>query len=149
LAYKEIDPFTGKRKKSGGRVAGSQNVTVRRRHEAMDRVNVALAEIGRDTLSGMKLLQEVLRHPDTPLDVKIQCAGLLTKHESMPADAQHYVVRMPTAMPGTDRQQQLAVWWSLFGETDNDAPEWRDAVKQILELAATRTAPKAIQGKPA
>lgn len=58
----------------------------------MARVNEALAAIGEDTLSGMKLLKEVLNHKDTPLDVKIQCAGLLIKRETPQAEQQQYVV---------------------------------------------------------
>jgi len=146
MAYKEIDPLTGKRKKSGGRVPGSQNVSVRRRHEAMDRVNVALAEMGRDTLSGMKLLQEVLRHPDTPLDVKIQCAGLLTKHESPSASEQQYVTHMPPAMPGNTQSEQMAMWWALYsGEPVGGDVEWDNAVKVILEKIATKKQPETLK----
>lgn len=48
-----------------------ENKTTTARQEPMHRVNAALAAMGDDTLTGMKLLSEVLKHPDTPLDVKI------------------------------------------------------------------------------
>jgi hypothetical protein len=144
LAYKEIDPLTGKRKKSGGRIAGvSVNRTTSARMAAMARVNEALNQLGEDTLSGMRLLQEVIRSKDCPLDVRIQCSGLLLKHE-MPLDvAQQYVTRMPPSFPANE--QGMAMWWALYSGTENDDPEWQAAVKRILELAATRTAPKALQ----
>ncbi len=109
----------------------------------MHRVNAALAAMGDDTLTGMKLLSEVLKHPDTPLDVKIQCAGrLLTKHESPAADEQRYVVHMPPALPGDTPEAQMAVWWSLYsGEPVGNDPVWDGAVKIILERAATKQKP--------
>ena len=145
MAYKEIDPLTGKRKKSGGRIAGvSINHSTLRRQEAMERVNLALAEMGRDTLNGMKLLQEVLRHPDTPLDVKIQCAGLLTKHETPTAEEKKYIAQMPPAMPGETKEHQLAVWWALYGGVPTgDDREWDNAVKTILDKARTKKSPGA------
>jgi len=86
--------------KSDGRTKGTPNRTTSARYAAMARVNEALAAIGEDTLSGMKLLKEVLNHKETPLDVKIQCAGLLIKQEAPQAQEQNYVVHMPPALPG-------------------------------------------------
>src|SRR5262245_9207353 len=102
--------------KTGGRQKGTPNKSTASRHAAMARVNEALAAIGDDTLTGMKLLSEVLKHPDTPLDVKIQCAGLLTKHEQpTTAEGQTYVACMPPPIPGETKEQQLAVWFALYG----------------------------------
>jgi hypothetical protein len=50
--------------KSGGRQKGTQNKSVAARHEVMAKVNAALNELGEDSISGMKLLQEVIRHHD-------------------------------------------------------------------------------------
>jgi hypothetical protein len=144
MAYK-IDPITGLRPKSGGRTVGSVNKTTAARHEAMARVNEALAAMGDDTLTGMKLLSEVLKHPDTPLDVKIQCAGLLTKHESPAADERPYVVHMPQKMPGDTPAAQMAVWWSLFGDVPAGGdPEWDNAVKVISEKIITKKIPETL-----
>jgi hypothetical protein len=43
----------------------------------MEKVNAALNQLGEDSLSGMKLLQEVIKSPDCPLEIRIQCSGLL------------------------------------------------------------------------
>ena len=99
MAYK-VDPSTGLRRKSGGRKVGTPNWTTSARYAAMARVNEALAAIDEDKLTGMKLLKEVLNHKDTPLDVKIQCAGLLIKQETPTAEEHKYVAYMPPAMPG-------------------------------------------------
>jgi hypothetical protein len=145
MAFKEVDPLTGKRRRSGGRQAGTPNRTTSARYAAMARVNEALAAIGEDALTGIKLLREVLNHKDTPLDVKIQCAGLLTRHEQIEAADHKYVAEMPAVMPGETREQQLAIWWALHGATDSDDPEWTAACKHVLELAATRKPPGGIQ----
>ena len=131
--------------KTGGRQKGTPNRSTSARHVAMAKVNEALNQLGEDSLSGMRLLQEVIRSKDCPLDVRIQCSGLLLKHELPLANEQQYVIRMPPQMPGANSQQQLAMWWALYCEAENDDLEWQAAVKRILELAATRTAPKAIQ----
>jgi hypothetical protein len=110
----------------------------------MQRVNEALAALGDDTLNGMKLLSEVLKHPDTPLDVKIQCAGLLTKHESLTQAEHSYVVHMPPTLPGETQEQKLAVWWALHSGVENDDPEWTAACKRVLELAVTKQKPETL-----
>jgi hypothetical protein len=105
----------------------------------MDRVNEALAALGEDTLTGMKLLSEVLRHRDTPLDVKIQCAGLLTKHETPTIEGHKYVCYQPAPLPGNTPQAQLAVWWALYGNTpEGEDPDWDAPVKLILDKAPTK-----------
>jgi hypothetical protein len=63
--------------KSGGRKVGTPNRSTLARHAAMEKVNAALNELGEDSLSGMKLLQQAIRSPDCPLDVRITCSGLL------------------------------------------------------------------------
>ena len=65
----------------------------------MQRVNEALAAIGEDEVTGFRLLREVIKHRDTPLDVKIQCAALLKGQEAQEAK-QRYVVYMPPQLPG-------------------------------------------------
>jgi hypothetical protein len=109
----------------------------------MEAVNSALSEMGRDTLSGVKLLQEVLRHPDTPLDVKIQCAGVLTKVETAPADNKNYVAEMPKQVPGDTPRQRLAVWWALNAGTDD--PEIVAEAEKFLALVAAKGLPGASQ----
>ena len=124
--------------KSGGRQKGTPNRTTSARYAAMARVNEALAAIGEDPLSGMKLLKEVLNHKETPLDVKIQCAGLLIKQEApnteqapyffitdkelseiqLPDGNKRFVVRMPAPV--------------------KDLDEWRDKYAPMF-----RTAPAA------
>ena len=144
MAYK-IDPITGLRRKSGGRQFGTPNKTTSARHAAMQRVNEALAKMGDDTLTGMKLLSEVLKHPDTPLDVKIQCAGLLTRHEDTTPNQKQYVAYMPTPLPAGSTKQQMAIWWALHKKTeDNDDPEWVAACNRVLELAATKNMPETL-----
>jgi hypothetical protein len=119
--------------KSGGRKPGTPNRTTSARYAAMARVNEALAAIGEDSLSGMKLLKEVLNHKETPLDVKIQCAGLLVKQETPAANEQAYVARMPVALPADSPSSGLAVWWCLFGDVPEGKDlEWDNAVKTIL-----------------
>jgi hypothetical protein len=144
MAYSEIDPITGKRKKSGGRTTGTPNRTTSARYAQMARVNEALAAIGEDPLTGMKLLKEVLNHKDTPLDVQIQCAALLIKQEAPSAETQQYVSVMPPKLPGENQHEQLAVWSALFSEAENDDPEWQAAVKRILELAVTKQKPQTL-----
>jgi hypothetical protein len=131
--------------KSGGRQKGTQNKSVAARHEVMAKVNAALNELGEDSISGMKLLQEVIRHHDTPLDIKIQCSGLLLKHE-MPLDqGRSCVVEMPPLLPGDALPSQMAVWWALYGSvpSGND-PEWDAAVKTILEKIPTMKKPETL-----
>jgi hypothetical protein len=112
----------------------------------MAKVNAALNELGEDSLSGMKLLQQVIRSPDCPLDVRITCSGLLLKHEMPLANEQRYVVQMPPPMPGDTPQAQLATWWALYGEVPaGDDPEWDSAVKIILERIAPKKQPVAMQ----
>jgi hypothetical protein len=115
----------------------------------MARVNEALAAMGDDALTGTKLLREVLRHPETPLDVKIQCAGLVLKQESPKAEERECVVQMPPALPGDTSQTQLAIWWALYGgmgDTPAGAdPEWDNAVQTILRLIPTRKMAETLQ----
>jgi hypothetical protein len=80
------------RPKTGGRQKGTPNKKTSARVEAMARVNEALNAMGQDAVSGMRLLQEVIRHEETPLDIKIQCSGLLLKHEAPAAVDTKYVV---------------------------------------------------------
>ena len=126
--------------KTGGRQKGTPNRTTSARHMAMAKVNEALNQLGEDTLSGMKLLQTVIKSPDCPLDVRIQCSGLLLKHEMPLANEVEYVIRMPLPLPADAPQSQLAVWWALNGpETPGDDPEWDAAVKTILDKAMSKT----------
>jgi hypothetical protein len=131
--------------KSGGRKPGTLNKTTSARQIAMAKVNAALNELGEDSLSGMKLLQEVIRSKDCPLDIRIQCSGLLLKHELPLASEQRYVATMPPSMPGESAQQQLAVWRALYDRRDDDDPEWIDACNRVLELAANRKRPETMQ----
>ena len=134
--------------KTGGRKAGTPNRATTARHEAMARVNEALAAMGDDALTGTKLLREVLRHADTPLDVKIQCAGLVLKQESPTAEQKEDVVHMPPAVPGDPPQTQLAIWWAWSGGGDmpaGDDAEWDNAVQTILRLIPTKKMPEALQ----
>jgi hypothetical protein len=109
-------------------------------------VNAALNEPGEDSLSGMKLLQEVIKSPDCPLDVRITCSGLLLKHEMPLANEQQYIAYMPPAMPGDTTQSQMAVWWALYGDVPaGDDPEWDSAVKIILERIPSKRPPRRIQ----
>src|SRR5262245_41123251 len=134
------DPITGKAAKSGGRKAGVPNRTTSARYAAMARVNEALSAIGEDTITGMKLLKEVLNHKETPLDVKIQYAQILVKEENAPAEDHKYVCHMPPALPGDTPQEQLAVWMALYMKADGD-DESQAATNRILELAATKEKP--------
>jgi hypothetical protein len=136
----EIDPFTGKRRKTGGRTKGTPNRTTSARYAAMDSVNQALAAIGDDPLSGMRLLKEVLNHKDAPLDVKIQCAGLLTKYELPTAENKAYVAHMPMEIPGEDRHQQLAIWWAMH--SGDEDPELKAEAEKFLALVAARGLPR-------
>src|SRR5262245_13861467 len=125
--------------KSGGRKKGTPNKSTAARAEAMARVNQALAAIGEDTITGTKLLREVLNHPDTPLDVKIQCAGLLMKNEQPTAEDHKYISHQPPPMPGETQEQKMAVWWALYGDIpEGGDPEWENAVKIILEKTPTK-----------
>jgi hypothetical protein len=132
--------------KTGGRQKGTPNRSSVARHEAMAKVNAALNELGEDSLNGMKLLQEVIKSRDCPLDIRIQCSGLLLKHELPLAQEQQYVVHMPPPLPGDTPQAQMAIWWALYGEVPvGDDPEWDAAVKTILEKIATKKLPGALQ----
>lgn len=103
-------------------------------------------ELGEDSLSGMKLLQQVIKSFDCPLDIRIQCSGLLLKHELPLAQEQQYVAQMPPEMPGETQQQKVAIWWALYGDVPaGDDPEWDSAVKIILERIATKKLPVALQ----
>jgi hypothetical protein len=134
------DPVTGLRKKSGGRQKGTMNASTSARQAAMHRVNHALAGMGRDQLSGLQLLQEVLRHADTPLDVKIQCAGLLTKHESPAASEQNYVAIMP--WPVKDLNEWRKMYMSVAPDADsNEAARLEGIAKSALENDKGRTSP--------
>jgi hypothetical protein len=130
--------------KTGGRQKGTPNRSTSARAEAMACVNRALAAIGEDALTGMKLLQEVLNHEDTPLDVKIQCAGLLVRQEAPAASEQQYIAHMPFPLRGETSQQQLAVWLALHDQREDDSPEWTAACKRVLELAAHRKRPETL-----
>jgi len=110
----------------------------------MARVNDALAAMGENTLSGMKLLKGVLNSKDTPLDVRIQCAGLLIKHEAPAIEEHKYVVHMPTELPGETQEQKLAVWWALHSGVENDDHEWTAACRRVLELAVTKQKPETL-----
>jgi hypothetical protein len=142
MAYAR-DPITGKAAKSGGRKSGTPNRTTSARHLQMEKVNEALNQLGEDSLSGMKLLQQVIRNPDCPLDVRIQCSGLLLKHEMPLATEQNYVTRMPLPLPGETQEVQLALWWSLYGDSGDD-PEWDAAAEIILEKASTKKKPETL-----
>src|SRR5262245_36585867 len=130
--------------KSGGRKTGTPNRTTSARHAAMARVNEALAAFGDDPLTGTRLLREVLNHKDAPLDVKIQCAGLLQKHEQETEAQTQYVALMPPALPGDSTKQQLAMWRALYDQTESDDPEWTAACNRVLELAVTRKMPETL-----
>jgi hypothetical protein len=136
MAFKEVDPLTGKKRRSGGRQKGTPNRTTTARYAAMDSVNQALAAIGDDPLSGMRLLKEVLNHKDAPLDVKIQCAGLLTKYELPTIENKAYVAHMPMEIPAEDQRQKLAIWWALHGGTDD--PEIVAEAEKFLTLVAAK-----------
>src|SRR5262245_14992356 len=101
--------------KSGGRKKGTPNKSTTARAEAMARVNEALAAIGEDTISGTRLLREVLNHADAPPEVKIQCAGLLQKHEQETATNTQYVAVMPLPVKDLDE------WKGLYMEAKPDA----------------------------
>jgi len=133
--------------KTGGRQKGTPNRSTSARYAAMEKVNAALNQLGEDSLSGMRLLQEVIKSKDCPLDIRIQCSGLLLKHEMELAPArQQYVAEMPPPMPGETREEQLAIWWALYGDVPaGDDPEWDSAVKTILEKAKTRKPPGSIR----
>jgi hypothetical protein len=109
--------------KTGGRAKGTPNRATIKRYDAMQRVNDALALMGDDTLSGMRLLQEVLRHPDTPLDVKIQCAGLLTKYEAPETERQKYVVCFPLPLQGGTQDEQMKEWQERYAKEMPDAKQ--------------------------
>src|SRR5262245_454795 len=124
--------------KTGGRQKGTPNRSTSARYAAMAKVNEALNQLGEDSLSGMRLLQEVIRSKDCPLDIRIQCAGLLLKHEMPLASEQKYLVEMPSPLPGDTPQQQLAVWWALYGDVPaGEDPEWDSAVKTVLDKVAS------------
>jgi hypothetical protein len=131
--------------KTGGRQKGTPNRKTTARYDAMARVNEALNQLGEDSLSGMRLLQEVIRSKDCPLDIRIQCSGLLLKHELPLAIEQQYIAHMPPAMPGETKEQQLAAWWLLYGETPGDDPEWDADVKRILERIASKKSPGSME----
>jgi hypothetical protein len=73
-----------------------------------------------------------------------QCAGLVLKQETPSVDNQIYVTRMPPPLPGDSQEAQLGLWWALYGTDENDDPEWRAAVKRILELAANKKKPETL-----
>jgi hypothetical protein len=143
LAYKDIDPTTGRRRKSGGRVRGSMNVEKRLRLEAEMRVNDALIAMGEDSLTRAQAsVSDSESSANTSVN-PLECAALLSRYETTPAEGgQNFVVYMPPAMP-TEGDQAQAVWWALYGQTESDDPEWTAACKRVLELAATRKPPGA------
>jgi hypothetical protein len=133
--------------KTGGRLKGTPNRSTSARHAAMARVNEALNQLGEDSLSGMKLLQEVIKSRDCPLDIRIQCSGLLLKHELPLAQEKQYVVEMPSQLPGKDNHEQLAIWWALYSGEETPAgldPIYDEAVKVILDRAATMKKPETL-----
>jgi hypothetical protein len=133
--------------KTGGRQKGVRNRSSVARSEAMEKVNAALNELGEDSLSGMKLLQQVIRSPDCPLDVRINCSGLLLKHELPLAQEKQYVVHMPPEMPGADQHQKLAAWMALYSGEETPAgldPVYDEAVKVILDRAKTMKKPETL-----
>jgi hypothetical protein len=115
-----------------GRQKGTPNKKTLARYEAEARVNAALAAMGKDTLTGMKLLQEVLNHPDTPLSIKIQCAGLLVKQEAPQASETKYVAVMPLPVKDMDEWKKLHM-----EQLPNATPEefaWHEKLaKQVLD----------------
>src|SRR5262245_37068042 len=92
----------------------------------------------------MKVLREVLKHHETPLDVNIQCAQILDKEENAPAEEHKQVAYMPTALPGETTQKQMAVWRGLYDQQEGDDPEYTAACKRVLELAATTKRPECL-----
>src|SRR5262245_13022478 len=126
--------------KTGGRQKGTPNRTTSARYAAMEKVNAALNQLGEDSLSGMRLLQEVIKSKDCPLDIRIQCSGLLLKHEmELAPDRRQYVALMPPPLPGDTPEQQLAVWWAFYGDVPaGEDLEWDAAVKTIVEKAPTK-----------
>src|SRR6516162_616553 len=92
--------------KTGGRLKGTPNRTTSARFAAMARVNDALIEVGKDPLTGMRLLKDVLNHRETPLDIRIQCAQILVKEENAPAEEQKYLTIMPPPMPAESTEAQ-------------------------------------------
>jgi hypothetical protein len=133
-------PFKDGRK-SGGRKAGTANKTTSARYAAMARVNEALSAIGEDSITGRRLLKEVLNHRETPLDVKIQCAGLLTKLETETAETQRYVAVMPLPVKDLDE------WKKMYMQASpNATPEdvaWHEKIAaKVLEQEQSPTAAK-------
>jgi hypothetical protein len=111
----------------------------------MARVNDALIEVGKDPLTGMRLLKDVLNHRETPLDIRIQCAQILVKEENAPAEEQKYLTIMPPPMPAESTEAQQAPWWSLYGDFPvGDDAELDGAVKTVLKKAATVKRPEVI-----
>jgi hypothetical protein len=131
--------------KTGGRQKGTTNKSTANRQAQMQLVNEALIAVGEDPLTGMKLLRAVLNDPNTPLDIRVDVAGMLLKHELPTAEDHRYVTVMPPVMPGESAQQQLAVWRALYDRRDDDDPEWIEACNRVLELAANRKRPETMQ----
>jgi hypothetical protein len=130
--------------KSGGRQKGTANKNTLRRHEAEERVNQALALMGDDTLSGMKLLREVLRHKDTPLPVRIQCAGLLIKSENPETERQKFVVCMPLPLQEGTPDEQMREWRERYAKdlpaaTAEDRELHEKLAKQIIDKSDKAT----------
>jgi len=133
--------------KTGGRQKGTPNRTSSARYAAMARVNEALAALGEDTLTGMKLLKEVLNHKDTPLDVKIQCAALLLKDEKTPEGEARYVCIMPP--PIADLEEWKRQYMTASPAADEKQVEWAEKVaKASLEQQKAREATKGVPTAP-
>jgi hypothetical protein len=115
-------------RKTGGRTVGTPNKSTIKRHEAMAKVNAALAALGEDTLTGQRLLQGVLRHSDCPLDIRIQVAGLLAKYENPDTEKRQFVVAMPLPLGSGTQAEQLAEWRERY------AKELPDATAEDREL---------------
>src|SRR5262245_56790849 len=145
MAFREIDPMTGRRRKSGGRKVGAQNKAVLKRLEAEVLVNEAIMAAGGDALTGRRLLSAVLNDPNSTLEIRLQCAALLARYRTQPAEAGKEVVMiMPPQMPGETEQQRLAVWMALYMCREDDDPEWVAACEKVLELAKNKKRPECL-----
>jgi hypothetical protein len=130
--------------KTGGRQKGTTNKSTANRAAQMQLVNEALIAVGEDPLTGMKLLRAVLNDPNTPLDIRVDVAGMLLKHELPTAEDHRYVTHMPSPMP--EGESGMATWWCLYGNVPTgEDPEWDAAVRTILERIPSKKPPGSIQ----
>jgi len=98
----------------------------------MASVNEALSKIGKDTLSGLALLQEVLNHKDTPLDVKVQCAGLLIRHETAPDTEHRYVAYFPVGCSTLEEWRERHAKGEETRDPDKEA-RWGGEIPTVAE----------------